>query len=522
MKYIYTLPDLIENSAKKHPEKAAFRCLKSSITYADLEQQMHQIANLLVDLGVKKGDRVGIFMARSIETAAAMYGIMAAGAVYVPINPAQPVERIHSLIKDCGIQHLLTNAGQKRNLPTLITEDCGLKTVIGTDLDLSVKSITWGEVYEQKVTPIDIAVLENDVAYILYTSGSTGTPKGIVHTHYSGLAYAKLCAEVYDLNENDIFGNHAPIYFDISTLGYFAAPLVGATTIIASEAHIKMPASLAQLIEKERMTVWYSVPLALTQMMQRGDLKKRDCSALRWVIFAGEIFPVKHLRCLMKMWTQTRFSNAYGPTETNVCTYYNLPEIPKNDTPISIGKPWNNTEILLLDSVENQVKSGESGELLVRAGTLMQGYWNRPDLNAQVFYKRKNDTGIEQIFYRTGDLVRQETDGNLTFLGRKDRQIKTRGFRVELDEVTTVLLSHSEVEEAAVYTVNDDENQVLIQAVVILKQNKKIEESEIINHSKKHLPWYAVPQKILVTVEFPRTPTGKIDLKAITKSQASE
>ncbi len=513
MKYTYTLPSLVEQSAQKHPDKVAFRCLKHSITYAKLEQKMHQIANLLMDLGVKKGDRVGIFMARSSETAAAMYGIMAAGAVYVPINPSQPVSRTHFLIKDCGIQHLITNKEQKRNIGNIATEDSGIKTVIGTQTELSIQTISWEEVEKQKSTRPDITILEQDTAYILYTSGSTGTPKGIMHSHYSGMAYAKLCAEVYDLNEDDIFGNHAPIYFDISTLGFFAAPLVGATTVVASEAHIKMPASLAQLIEKEKITVWYSVPLALMQMLQRGGLENRDMSALRWVVFAGELFPTKHLKSLMNIWSHASFSNAYGPTETNVCTYYNLSEIPKTDDPISIGKPWNNTEMLILDSED---KESETGELHIRSATVMQAYWGRPDLNAKAFYKRENACGLEQKFYRTGDLVKQESDGNLSFLGRKDRQIKTRGFRVELDEITAALLKHEAIEEVAVYTKKDAEDQNLIEAVLILKNGATTNEENLIQHLKQHLSWYAIPQKLLITKEFPRTPTGKIDLKQLT------
>ena len=512
MKYTYTLPSLIEQSAQRQPNKVAFKCLKNSVTYAELEQQMHQIANLLMDLGVQKGDRVGIFMARSSETAAAMYGIMAAGAVYVPINPSQPVSRTHFLIKDCGIQHLITNKEQKRNIAKIATKDSGLQTIIGTQVELLINTISWEEVAEQAISRPNISILEQDTAYILYTSGSTGTPKGIMHSHYSGMAYAKLCAEIYELKENDILGNHAPIYFDISTLGFFAAPLVGATTVVASEAHIKMPASLAQLIEKEKITVWYSVPLALMQMLQGGNLENRDMSALRWVIFAGELFPTKHLRNLMNTWTHARFSNAYGPTETNVCTVYNLPEIPKTDAPISIGKTWGNTEMLILNSAE---KEDKTGELLIRSATVMQAYWGRPDLNAKAFYKKENSCGVEQKFYRTGDLVKQESDGNLSFLGRKDRQIKTRGFRVELDEISAALLKHESVEEVAVYTKKDAEDQNQIEAVLILKDESSITEEDLQIHLKQHLQWYAIPQKLLITKEFPRTPTGKIDLKKL-------
>lgn len=514
-KYSYTLPNLIEQSAQKFPNKAAFRFMGASISYSELETQMHQLAHLLISLGVKKGDRVGIYMARSLETAIAMYGIMSAGAIYVPINPAQPVARTHFLLKDCGIKYLVTNAGQKRSLPSVVTKEVNLESVIGTNVALPTCTIEWSDLAQMPSHRPDLSILETDIAYMLYTSGSTGTPKGIMHTHYSGLSYARLSVEAYDLCADDILGNHAPIYFDISTLGYFAAPLVGATTVIASEAHIKMPASLSQLIEKEKISVWYSVPLALIQMLQRGALEQRDMAQLRWVIFAGELFPTKHLRQLMLQWPKARFSNAYGPTETNVCTYYHLPAIPENDLPISIGKAWNNTEILILGKDNRPLRTGQVGELLVRSATLMEGYASRPDLNKKAFYFTKNQFGIQKKFYRTGDLVKEESDGNLTFLGRKDRQIKTRGFRVELDEITTFLLQHPNVEEAAVYPVLNEEEQTLIEAAVILHSHEDIKEQDLIQHLKNQLPSYALPHKINIKQQFPRTATGKIDLKLL-------
>jgi amino acid adenylation domain-containing protein len=521
LKYTYTLPHLIEQSAERFSDKIAFRFLGNSLTYSELLIKMNQLANQLIELGVKKGDRVGIFMARSLETAVAMYGIMQAGAVYVPINPMQPAARTLFLLKDCGIQHIVTNAAQKRNLPQIIDENTVLKTVIGTEVNLPVSTISWASVFEQSASKPTVSILENDRAYVLYTSGSTGTPKGIVHTHYSGLAYAKLCVEAYDLTEKDILGNHAPIYFDISTLGFFAAPMVGATTIIASEGHIKLPASLSQLMETEQISVWYSVPLALIQMLQRGALNKRNMGQLRWVIFAGELFPTKHLKVLMQVWGNARFSNAYGPTETNVCTYYNVPQKLTSDAPISIGKPWGNTEILILDEAEMPVNKGEIGELVVRSGTLMEGYWGRPDLNRKAFLTIKKEDDLEAIFYKTGDLVKEEADGNLTFLGRKDRLVKTRGFRVELDEISTFLLQNEAVEEAAVYTVSNAEEEVLIEAAVILKNKQTITSEDLIFNLKKVLPSYALPHQIKVVAEFPRTATGKINLKEISSNHGN-
>lgn len=530
--YLFNLPQTVRHSAARHPDKTAFRFMSASLTYAELEKRMNQLANQLIDLGVKKGDRVGIFMARSLETAVAMYGIMAAGAVYVPINPSQPAERTQFLIKDCGIKTLITNAGQRRALPAIVTKDLGLKIVIGSPVELPIPTISWERVGKQSVENSAVNILETDPAYILYTSGSTGTPKGILHTHRSGLAYAKLSVETYELTSDDVIGNHAPIYFDISTLGFFASPLAGATTIIASEAHIKMPASLSQLIEKEKVTVWYSVPLALIQMLQRGGLSERKMDALRLVIFAGELFPTKHLRATMEVLQGVKFCNAYGPTETNVCTNFFLTEKPESNEPISIGSPWGNTEILILEEDSEQMftklskfckheQSGKTGELLVRSATLMSGYWGREDLNQKSFLRIKNEAGTESIFYRTGDLVRLELDGKLTFFGRKDRQVKTRGFRVELDEITNAILQHEAVKEAAVFTVSDEEEQILIEAAVVLKSPNLSEEGSILSFLKTKLPWYALPRKIILTDDFPRTATGKIDLKNIRTQNVS-
>ena len=514
MNYTYTLPGLVENAALQFPDKPAFRYLDKTLTYRELAQKMNQLANLLIELGVQKGDRVGIFMLRSLETAVAMYGIMQAGAVYVPVNPSQPKARTLFLLKDCGIQHIVTNTAQNRTLIQLVDNQSFVSTIIGTTADLPTQTIPWEAVSQMPDSSPQINILEQDLAYILYTSGSTGTPKGIIHTHYSGLSYARLSIEAYQLRASDIFGNHAPIYFDISTLGYFAAPMVGATTVIASEAHIKMPASLAQLIEKEAITIWYSVPLALVQLMQGGVLETVSIRQLRWIIFAGEAFPTKHLRKLMTICPHARFSNAYGPTETNVCTYYNLPEIPETDDPISIGKPWGNTSILIVNQKNESVKTGEAGELLVRSATLMEGYWGRSDLNRKAFFQQENAAGSPVNFYKTGDLVREEKDGNLTFLGRKDRQVKTRGFRVELDEISTFLMRNDAVEEAAVYTVVNEAEEVLIESAVILKEEKTATSEELLNYLKSYLPAYALPHAIILTDNFPRTPTGKMDLRA--------
>ena len=512
---IYLLPHTISNSAKRFPAREAFRFGSKSLTFNEIEAKVNQLANLLHEIGIEKGDRIGIYLNRSLETAIAMYGIMQAGAIYVPLDPKVPIERTQFLINDCGIKILITNNAQRRNIQNIVAPNIKLDAIIGVKEAGNIPTFLWEKLAEQPTTfTLPFSVLETDVAYIIYTSGSTGNPKGIMHTHASGLAYARLTADLYDLNENDVFANHAPIYFDISTLGYFTAPFVGGCTVIASDAHIVMPASLSQLIEKEKITVWYSVPLALIQLLQNGLLEEKSVSNLRWVLYAGEAFPPKFLRQLMELWSHAKFSNIYGPTELNQCTYFNIPSPPIGEAGIPLGKVWKNTESIVLDENEEAVKSGV-GELCVRSTTMMKGYWQKPELTEQSFYRRKNNTNTDDIFYRTGDLVRLDENNVLHFLGRKDHQVKIRGHRVELGSIESKLVSHEAVEEAAVLAVRKKEENLELEAVVILQFDMEISEEELILFLKNKLPIYAIPERITFVASFPRTGSGKVKRSAL-------
>jgi acyl-coenzyme A synthetase/AMP-(fatty) acid ligase len=310
----------------------------------------------------------------------------------------------------------------------------------------------------------------------------------------------------------------------MSTFGFFTGPLAGATTVIIPQEYTKLPASLSKLVETERLTIWYSVPFALIQLLLRGVLQARDLSSLRWVLYAGEPFPPKHLRALMAQWPHARFSNVYGPSESNQCTFYHVPPIPEDsDEPIPIGEMCDNAEGLVVDEDDQPVPPGQVGELLVRAPTVMRGYWGRPELNQKVFYRQSVFSDYKVVFLRTGDLVRLRQDGkNYDFLGRKDRQVKTRGYRVELDEIEAALLAHDGVEEAAVYAMPDSEGSQRIQAAVIPRPKTDHSLADLKKHVSGLLPWYAVPGKIDVIRSMPRTSTGKIDRRRLREQAIAE
>jgi len=470
---------------------------------------------MLAELGVKRGDRIGVFLEPSLETAISVYGIMSAGAVFVPLDANAPPARIAYAINDCGIKHITSGTKQSRSLIKVLEENISLEWVIGIDEKLPIKTVSWDEI--ERMSPsqtVSIRVLEDDLAYIMYTSGTTGTPKGIMHSHRSGLAYAKLSKDLYDVGPTDILGNHSPLHFDISTMGYLTMPLAGGTTVLIPESQKLFPASLSRLMEKEKLTIWYSVPLALIHLLQRGVLGDRKLDSLRWVLFGGEPFPAKHLRSLMKLWGKATFSNVYGPAEVNQCTYFHLSKLPEKDAAIPLGHVWNNTEVLIVDKNDLEVDDGEIGELLVRTATMMKGYWGKPELTQKAFFRRESFSNVEEIFYRTGDLVWRNKDGQLMFAGRKDRQIKIRGYRIELDEIESVLISHSNIIETAVYYLKNEEDSS-IEAIVVLSESEHETEETLKKFLAAKIPVYAVPRRIYFSYKIPRTAAGKIDYKEL-------
>lgn len=512
---IYLLQHILRDALSRHSQKTAFVCSNEKLTYGELDTKSNQLANSLIAKKIKRGERIGIFMPRCLESVMAVYGILKSGAAYVPLDPFAPAHRTAAIIEDCNIKTLVTISNQKNRIEGLLKETSQVQLIIGTETISNCVSIAWETINKEKNSKPFLKILESDLAFILYTSGSTGSPKGIMHTHYSALSLAKIVKDTFDFHEDDIFGNPAPLHFDPSTFGYFVAPFVKASTIIIPDAYLKMPASLSSLIAKEKVSVWYSVPLMLIQLLKSNTLTNHDFTNLRWIFFAGEVFIPKHLKALMETWPQARYCNLYGPAELILCTYFNIKEAPEVNQHIPIGTTWANTEYKILNENENEVGTGEVGELAIRSATLMQGYWNNEELTNRSFYRVSVANGYEHIYYKTGDLVQLSEQQELLFLGRKDRQIKLRGYRIELDEVENVLLKHHFIEEAAVIAINQTEDAQKLVANVKAKELESIDEKELQHFCSQYLPAYSIPETILIVEDFPRTSSGKIDRKKL-------
>jgi amino acid adenylation domain-containing protein len=358
-----------------------------------------------------------------------------------------------------------------------------------------------------------------DLAYILYTSGSTGDPKGVMLSHRAALAFVHWAVDAIGVTCDDRLSSHAPLHFDLSIFDLFAAAAAGAPVHLVPAKASRFPVEIRRFIEDAGITVWYSVPSILTMLALRGGLEPVSVPTLRTVLFAGEVFPTAHLRALMQQLPSVEFWNLYGPTETNVCTAYRVPELPAGDEPIPIGRAITDDETFVVGDDDRIVTPGDVGMLYVRGGTVMSGYWNDPDRTARTLAPSRWHAPLRDLAYCTGDLVRELPSGDYEFLGRQDLQIKSRGYRIELGEIETALHGHPAVLEAAVVAVPDDLVGNRLHAFVSTRA--QITERELLGACKSRLPSYMVPECLEILDALPKTSNGKLDRQTLTTTAAS-
>ena len=500
--------------ARLTPARPAFQLQGRILTYDELDRRSNRLAHTLVARGVEPGARIGVFMHKELELGIALYGILKAGAVFVPLDPFAPSSRIQAMVEDCDIRHLVASDGVVRALAEL-PEDLRPR-VYGPEPVEGVESVPWGGMLGDAAAPPDVRLIDLDLAYIMYTSGSTGGPKGMMHTHRGSLTYARWGADHVGLGPSDRVASHAPLHFDLSIFDFFSTAQAGATVVLVPEGVTKFPASFTKYVETEGISVVFTVPFTLTEMLHRGAMDQRDLSSLRWILFGGEPFQPRELRALMERLPRARFTNVYGPAEAPSCTCYDVPPLDEGDErPIPIGTLSANSEGWIVDADGEECGVGEPGELCIRSSTLTRGYWNRPDLNARAFLQRPSHGPFPRVYYRTGDIVSRGPDGLLHFHGRRDRMVKTRGHRVELDEVEAAVGAHPEVSEAAVFAVPDGEGSSAILASVTLHPGFELVAAELLRRLRDQLPPYALPREISVVEDLPRTTSGKVDRKRL-------
>ncbi len=506
------LYDLLTASAGKFPDKNAVEDPErdNEISYADFDACTTQIKERLAAAGVVPGDRVGVCVPKSIGSISAVFGVLKADAAYVPVDPTAPASRNAFIFQDCEVRCMIV----ARQLLE------GLEAEFGETYALEQESLDFMDKYGEELVLVAVenkagntqAPLEN-LAYILYTSGSTGKPKGVMHTHDSALSFVNWCSDTVAFTDEDRFSSHAPFHFDLSILDIYVPMQHGATLVLIGESLGKQPARLGPVVAERKISVWYSTPSILRLLVDYGGLENHDYSAMRVVFFAGEVFPIKHLRALKDKWPHPEYYNLYGPTETNVCTYYKLPaEIPLTQTdPFPIGPVCENDEALVIDGDDRVVEQGEEGELLIAGGSVMKGYWNLPERSAEAYF---TDAEGKQ-WYKTGDIVRESEDDGFIFVGRRDRMVKRRGYRVELGEIEAALYRHQAISEAAVIAIPDEESGVMVKAFLSWSDGKARSLIEMKKFCADNLPLYMIPDRFSSHDTLPKTSTDKINYQAL-------
>ena len=492
------------------------------ITYADLDALSDRLRDRLIHWGVKHGDRVGIDLTKSADAVAAMYGIMKAGAAYVPVDPNAPASRNAYILNDCRVSAVVI---ERKFAEELAREFQGLGATMPPSVVLDgtggggplAEALATLDAAKPAAKCANVATHKDDLAYILYTSGSTGRPKGVMLSHENGVSFVDWCSETFEPTAEDRFSSHAPFHFDLSILDVHLPIKHGATLVIVSHDRGREPVGLARLMAERRLTIWYSAPSILTLLAQQGNLEQCDWSRLRTILFAGEVFPIKHFRLLKSLIPHPSYFNLYGPTETNVCTFYRVPdEIDAARTePYPIGRTCSHLRSkVIMEGWE--VAAGEEGELCIAGAGVMKGYWNQPEQTEDAYIVDENG----ERWYRTGDIVVADEQGEFIFRGRRDRMVKRRGYRVELGEIEACLYRHSDVKEAAVVALTDAEG-VTIHAFVALAEGAKPSLIAMKRFCSNQIPLYMIPDRFFFHDVLPKTSTDKVDYQRL-KSMAAE
>ena len=507
----------LEHMAGVDPDRTAvIEPGQGTITYGELDTLASQLRDRLHHLGVCPGDRVGIYLHKSIDSVTAIFGILKSGAAYVPVDPGAPASRNAYILADCQVKaviieesfvnELTSEWGVSENSPLLLAlARTGGGNYIKELLDRRQASVPISR--GQSVSPS-----LDDLAYILYTSGSTGKPKGVMLTNRAAISFVNWCSEAFEPDRNDRFSSHAPFHFDLSILDIYLPIKHGAALILISEELGKDPVRLASIISESKITIWYSTPSILSFLAQYGKLERFDYSSLQTVLFAGEVFPVKHLRSLKKLIPNPRYFNLYGPTETNVCTFYEIPHvIPEERTaPYPIGRACSHYNIEVVDELGNVVPRGKEGELCANGPGVMIGYWNLPERTRSAF--RVDSSGNN--WYKTGDIVIEGPDGNYTYIARRDRMVKKRGYRIELGEIEAGLYRHPAIKEVAVLALQNEDG-VKIRAFLSHHQDRRPSIVELKQFCAQNLPAYMVPDLFSFLDVLPKTSTDKIDYQKL-------
>lgn len=514
------LHHLLEQRASSHPGSPALTFRSTCLSYRELWDLSDRFASGLRRHGLRRSDRVAIFLDKRIETVAAIFGTSAADGVFVPLNPLLRPRQVGHVIRDCGVRVIITSRERHALLREELVECPTVEHVIvvGDDTDGVPESETstvhtWDEIVSgPRSATLENGPLDIDIAAILYTSGSTGLPKGVVLSHRNLIVGAESVAQYLENNADDVILSVLPLSFDAGLSQLTTAFSVGAHAVLINYL---LPGDVIRLCARHRVTGLTCVPPLWIQIADQKWPAEATAS-LRYFANTGGRLPKPTLDRLRGHFPQAKPYLMYGLTEAFRSTFLDPSEVDRR--PDSIGKAIPNAEILVVRPDGSRCDPGEEGELVHRGALVALGYWNDPQRTAERFRPvpgRDQSWRSPEMSVWSGDAVVADEDGFLYFVGRKDEMIKTTGYRVSPTEIEEVAYATGMVRDAVALGVQDPRLGQRIVLVVSPPSSRGVEEPQVIAAMKRELPLYMVPAQVIVIDEIPRSPNGKFDRKRL-------
>ncbi len=486
--------DYLNDTVKRVPDKTAFANEKDAISFRQLYDRHRSIASFLAGKGIYK-EPVVVFMNKHPNTIVAFFGVIAAGDFYVPIDEEMPRVRIDLILDNLKPRAIICDEKTKAIAETFSFD--GEIYLYDEMIETACDEIRLQEIH-------DLAI-DTDPIYVVFTSGSTGVPKGVVACHRSVLDYIEQLSETLEFNENTVFGNQTPLYFDACLKELYPTLKYGATTYLIPKSLFMFPIKLVEFLNEHRINTICWVVSALTMISAFGAFEKVKPEYLHTIAFGSEVFPIKQFKIWRSVLPQAKFTNLYGPTEgTGMCCYYKVDRDFAPDEAIPIGRPFKNTEILLLNEKNERAGKGEAGEICIRGTSVTLGYYNNPGKTAEVFVQNPLNTAYPELIYRTGDIGKYNERGELMFVSRKDYQIKHMGHRIELGEIEVNVNMMPRIQLSG--CIYDNEK-----GKIVLYYVGDMEAGELTKALKEKLPRYMIPNYVKKLDRMPLTPNGKID-----------
>ena len=514
---------LLRNSTQRFPNKEALVHNEQRLTYAEVAQKVESLALGLRNHGIRRGDRIGIFLEPSVPQVLSIFGISQAEGVYVPINSLLHTDQVIHIARDCGMKALITTASRAQGLTDALAQIPDLKLLILIGEDGAVSAKVPIDSFERLCTtpataPWKETSIEKDLAAILYTSGSTGKPKGVMLSHANVVAGSRIVSTYLEITERERILAVLPFSFDAGMNQLMTAFEKGGTLVLINFTFAR---EIVQMLIHESITGLAGVPTLWSLLAQpNSTLNKQALPHLRYITNTGGAMPQPVLKVLRATLTTTRIFLMYGLTEAFRSTYLPPEELDKR--PTSMGKAIPDSEILVVDEHGKLCGPGEVGELVHRGPTVSLGYWNRPEDTNRVL--RPNPLlppemgDCEKVCY-SGDLVKKDEDGFLYFIGRRDTMIKSSGFRISPTEVEEVLFQSGKVRGAAVIGVPDEMVGQVIKAFVVPRDGQPVEAETLLAICAERMPRYMLPKAIEVLDELPKTSSGKVDYPALRRRE---